>query len=106
QHPALRLASKLDVENIETVRTGDPLGDSANPVSELRKITLKNKKWAPAHFKSCRLLEHFILSHRIPRHNGPRKQVVVAGTHDFGLEKGSRPQRIRVGFGEIHDRID
>ena len=51
-----RLAPELNVENLQIVGAGHPLGDGANSVNELRKTTLKNKKWAPAHFRSCRLL--------------------------------------------------
>ena len=56
QHPADRLSPELNVENLQIVGAGHPLGDGANSVNELRKTTLKNKKWAPAHFRSCRLL--------------------------------------------------
>ena len=56
QHPADRLAPELNVENLQIVGAGHPLGNGANSVNELRKTTLKNKKWAPAHFRSCRLL--------------------------------------------------
>ena len=43
QHPPRRLAAELDVENFQVVRTGDPLGDGANSVNELRNHPQKQK---------------------------------------------------------------
>ena len=46
QHPADRLAPELNIENLQIVGAGHPLGNGANSLNELRKTTLKNKKWA------------------------------------------------------------
>ena len=51
QNGSDRLAPQLDVEDLQPVAGGDPLGGRANTLGVLtrRKLFLKKKKWAWAH---------------------------------------------------------
>src|SRR5688500_2217758 len=101
QHPAHRLAPELHVKNLQIVRAGHPLGNGANLVYELRKTTLKNKKWATGPLSGLAgSYEHLTLS------QGAHHQVVLAGPHNFRLQKRAGPKRLQVGVRKIHNRVD
>lgn len=105
QHPSWGFPPELDIEDFQTVRAGDPLGDRANPFLQVKKLRNPPSKTKSGHRPTSGLAGSYYKPRSLS-YNGRRHEVIALRVHHNGVHQRAGPMTRGVCFIQIDDRID